>query len=103
VQHVVREGARWSNGSLPERRVSDHARRLLRRAERAKLAHRAPRIDMIPCQRMKTRIPEKLIWVLHRIRARVAEDESARCAAFSPVSVEDSPRASQYVGVCAHG
>jgi hypothetical protein len=102
VQHVVCEGARRSDGSLPERRVSDHARRLLGRAERAKLAHRAPRVDVLPRQRMKARVPEELVWVLHRIRTGVAEDESARCAAFSPVSVEDSPRARQYVGVRAH-
>lgn len=83
--------------------MADHARGLLGRAERAKLAHRTCRIEAAPRQGVKTRIPEELVWVFHGVRARIAEVEAGSSAAFPPILLEDASSALQYVGIWTHG
>src|SRR6185437_8243068 len=103
IEHIVREGARETTRTLPEGRVADHSRRLLCRDECVELAHRARRVEPTPDQRVEARVPEELVGILGGVGARVAEIEAAVIVAFAPVTLENVLRASEDVGISAHG
>src|SRR5262245_53125375 len=73
VNQSVTECAGETDRPIPEDGMSDQARRLLRRCERPELQHRALQVEATPRECVKAGVPEELIGILRRIRARIAE------------------------------
>src|SRR5262249_21383596 len=101
TDEVVGERAGETNRSIPESRMADESRHLLRGGQRPELAHRALDVEAAPGERVEAGVPKELVGIFCGVRAGVPVRDSGFSPPLPPIALENPSRAGEDAGLCS--